>query len=148
MPDPKLNEDAVNLLKALIEIPSFSKEEDITADLIAHFLEVRGAEVYRELNNVWAFNRHYDATKPTLLLNSHHDTVKPNPGWTRDPFAATEEDGKLYGLGSNDAGGCLVSLIATFLHLPASTDNSPPLAEPRRSTMASRCEAVATCLSK
>ncbi|WP_237586885.1 M20 family metallo-hydrolase [Pontibacter russatus] len=108
--------EAVELLKALIETPSFSREEDKTAGLIAQFLEARGVAVHRELNNVWAFNRHYDAEKPTLLLNSHHDTVRPNPGWTRDPFAATEEGGKLYGLGSNDAGGCLVSLIATFLH--------------------------------
>jgi acetylornithine deacetylase len=68
------------------------------------------------MNNVWAKNLHFDDSKPTLLLNSHHDTVKPNAGYTRDPFNATIEDGKLYGLGSNDAGGCLVSLMATFLH--------------------------------
>lgn len=116
MPDRNLYDKAVELLKALIQISSFSREEDKSADLIAQFLEARGVKVCRELNNVWAFNRHYNASKPTLLLNSHHDTVKPNPGWTRDPFAATEEDGKLYGLGSNDSGGCLVSLIATFLH--------------------------------
>lgn len=69
----------------------------------------------RQGNNVWVKNKYFDASKPTLLLNSHHDTVKPNPGYTRDPFAATLEDGKLFGLGSNDAGGPLVSLIGTFI---------------------------------
>jgi acetylornithine deacetylase len=68
------------------------------------------------MNNIWAWNRHFDASKPTILLNSHHDTVKPNSGYTRDPFDTTAEDGKLYGLGSNDAGGCLVSLIHVFLY--------------------------------
>jgi len=68
------------------------------------------------LFNIWAWNKHFDASKPTILLNSHHDTVKPNSGYTRDPFDAKIEDGKLYGLGSNDAGGCLVSLIAVFLY--------------------------------
>jgi len=116
MNDRNLYQEAVALLKSMIQTPSLSKEEDKTADLIAQFLEKHGVAVHRVLNNVWAFNRHFDAGKPTLLLNSHHDTVKPNPSWTRDPFAATVEDGKLYGLGSNDAGGCLVSLIAAFLH--------------------------------
>jgi acetylornithine deacetylase len=103
-------------LQQLIAIPSFSREEDKTADMIASFLKTRGVKVYRTLNNVWAFNKYYNPSLPTLLLNSHHDTVKPNTGYTRDPFAPTVEDGKLYGLGSNDAGGCLVSLLATFLH--------------------------------
>ena len=108
--------DAVGLLKSLIATPSFSKEESRTAALISEFLERRGVSAKREGNNVWALNRHFDASKPTILLNSHHDTVKPNPGYTRDPFAADVIDGKLYGLGSNDAGGPLVSLMATFLH--------------------------------
>ncbi|WP_018478004.1 M20 family metallo-hydrolase [Pontibacter roseus] len=108
--------EVLDLLKQLIAIPSFSKEEDKTGDAIASFLEAKGVEVYRKLNNVWAFNRHYNPELPTLLLNSHHDTVKPNTGYTRDPFAAAVEDGKLFGLGSNDAGGCLVSLLATFLY--------------------------------
>jgi acetylornithine deacetylase len=107
---------AVDLLKKLIAIPSFSKEEDKTADLLAEFLEAKGIQVYRRLNNIWAFNKHYDPELPTLLLNSHHDTVKPNTGYTRDPFAPTIEERKLFGLGSNDAGGCLVSLLTTFLH--------------------------------
>jgi acetylornithine deacetylase len=111
-----LYREAVELLQNLIQIPSFSKEEGKTADLIAAFLEKHAVKVHRELHNIWAYNKHYDAAKPTLLLNSHHDTVQPNPSWTRDPFSATVEDGMLYGLGSNDAGGCLVSLIATFLY--------------------------------
>ena len=71
----------------------------------------------RHLNNVWAVNRHFDPAKPTLLLNSHHDTVKPNPQYTKDPFDPLVDGGRLYGLGSNDAGGCLVSLLGAFLHL-------------------------------
>jgi acetylornithine deacetylase len=111
-----LQHDALSLLKSLIAMPSFSKEEDKTADIIEAFLNSRNVQTQRKGNNIWAYNQHFDAAKPTLLLNSHHDTVKANPGYTRDPFAADVEDGKLYGLGSNDAGGCLVSLIATFLY--------------------------------
>lgn len=112
----QLQKDSLELLKQLISIPSFSKEEDKTADVIEQFLQQRNVKTRRKLNNVWAYNKHFDASKPTLLLNSHHDTVKPNTGYTRDPYEANVEDGKLYGLGSNDAGGCLVSLIATFLY--------------------------------
>ncbi|MBC8987217.1 M20 family metallo-hydrolase [Pedobacter sp. N36a] len=112
----QLQKDSLELLKQLISISSFSKEEDQTADVIERFLQMREVKTHRKLNNVWAYNKHFDSNKPTLLLNSHHDTVKPNSGYTRDPFAPTVEDGKLYGLGSNDAGGCLVSLIATFLY--------------------------------
>jgi len=112
----QLQKDSLELLKQLISIPSFSKEEDKTADVIEQFLQQRKVKTQRKLNNVWAYNKHFDAAKPTLLLNSHHDTVKPNTGYTRDPYEAKVEDGKLYGLGSNDAGGCLVSLIATFLY--------------------------------
>lgn len=104
------------MLQQLISTPSFSKEENRTADLIELFLKERGVETHRKVNNIWAFNKYFDASKPTILLNSHHDTVKPNSGYTRDPFDAKMEDGKLYGLGSNDAGGCLVSLMATFLY--------------------------------
>lgn len=109
-------QQAVELLQKLISIPSFSKEEDKTADVIAAFLQQHGIEPHRKLNNLWARNKYFDGSKPTILLNSHHDTVKPNSGYTRDPFDAKIEDGKLYGLGSNDAGGCLVSLIAVFLY--------------------------------
>lgn len=111
-----IHDESINLLRELIAIPSFSREEDQTAGAITRFLGTRGIEHARIANNVFAFNKHYDATKPSILLNSHHDTVKPNRGYTLDPFAPVEKDGKLYGLGSNDAGGCLVSLIATFLH--------------------------------
>ncbi|MBS7563486.1 M20 family metallo-hydrolase [Mucilaginibacter sp. Bleaf8] len=117
MADTKtLYNDVLQLLQQLITIPSFSKEEDKTGDVIEHFLQSRGITTQRKLNNIWARNQYFDAGKPTILLNSHHDTVKPNSGYTRDPFDAKIEDGRLYGLGSNDAGGCLVSLIATFLH--------------------------------
>jgi acetylornithine deacetylase len=112
----KLQDDAVALLKELIRIPSFSREEGNTADFIEAFLKKRDVETQRKGNNVWAFNKHFDVSKPTLLLNSHHDTVKVNSGYSRDPFQPEVEDGKLYGLGSNDAGGCLVSLIAAFLY--------------------------------
>lgn len=112
----KLKSDAVNLLKSLIRTESFSKQEDKTAELINTFFNERGIPTHRLKNNVWAFNKHFDAKKPTILLNSHHDTVNPNPGYTNDPFEAFEKDGKLFGLGSNDAGGCLVSLISTFIY--------------------------------
>ncbi len=108
--------DAVELLKKLIATPSFSREENHTADIIQDFLQQRHVPTQRKLNNVWAYNRHFDPAKPTILLNSHHDTVKPNSGYTNDPFEPIVQGDKLFGLGSNDAGGCLVSLIATFLH--------------------------------
>lgn len=117
MPDTNtLYQQAVELLQKLIATQSFSKEESGTADIIERFLKEKGINPNRKINNIWARNKHFDAAKPTILLNSHHDTVKPNSGYTRDPFDAKIEDGKLYGLGSNDAGGCLVSLIATFLY--------------------------------
>ena len=109
------NNEVIDLLQQLIAIPSFSKEEDKTADAIEAFLKGKGIDAKRHLNNVWAKNKLFDAAKPTILLNSHHDTVKPNQGYTKDPFKAIVEDGKLYGLGSNDAGGALVSLLAVFL---------------------------------
>ena len=116
METEQLYENAVALLRQMIQTPSFSKEEAGTAGLLAEFLQERGVEVHRKKNNVWAFNRHYDPAKPTILLNSHHDTVKPNGAYTRDPFAATVEGDRLYGLGSNDAGASGVSLLAAFLH--------------------------------
>lgn len=108
---------AIDLLQQLVSIPSFSKEEDKTAGLIFNFLQYHNIPAKRKGNNVWAVNHHFDESKPTLLLNSHHDTVKPNPAYTRNPFSAAIEQGKLYGLGSNDAGGPLVSLITTFFYL-------------------------------
>ncbi len=109
-----LTNNAIQLLKELIETPSFSSDEDKTAQLIQKWFEDHDIHYERTKNNVWAVNKHFDEDKPTLLLNSHHDTVLPNKGYTRDPFEAKVEDGKLFGLGSNDAGGCLVSLMATF----------------------------------
>ncbi|AWX44041.1 Acetylornithine deacetylase [Flagellimonas maritima] len=112
----ELSQKAIQLLKELIAIRSFSREEDKTADTIQKWLANFGIETERQFNNVYAFNKHFDENKPTLLLNSHHDTVKPNSAYTKDPFDPHIEDGKLFGLGSNDAGGCLVSLLATFTH--------------------------------
>ena len=108
--------DAISLLKELISIPSFSKEEDKTADCLEAFLRRKKITSKRFFNNVWATNKYFTEGKPTLLLNSHHDTVKPNKGYTLNPFEPIEKDGKLYGLGSNDAGGPLVSLLATFVY--------------------------------
>ena len=112
----QLQLDAIKLLKELIATPSFSKEEEQTAGILCRFFGERDIVHTRVGNNVFALNKEYSAAKPSILLNSHHDTVKPNKGYTFDPFSPIEKDGKLYGLGSNDAGGCLVSLIATFLY--------------------------------
>ncbi|HEY4060374.1 MAG TPA: M20 family metallo-hydrolase [Puia sp.] len=111
-----LQTEATGLLKQLVAIPSFSKEEEKTADRIAAHLLSKKIPTQRLRNNIWAKNKYFDPAKPTLLLNSHHDTVKPNKAYTLDPFTALEKDGKLFGLGSNDAGGPLVSLIAAFIY--------------------------------
>jgi acetylornithine deacetylase len=111
-----MKQQAINLLKQLISTPSFSKEEHNTAEIINDFLQKNGVETIRKGNNIWCKSKYFEETKPTILLNSHHDTVKPVQGWTRNPFDASVENGKLYGLGSNDAGASLVSLMATFLH--------------------------------
>ncbi|MFI3263330.1 MAG: M20 family metallo-hydrolase [Rikenellaceae bacterium] len=100
----------------MIKTPSFSRNEEGTADLIEDFLCENGVKTERFCNNIWAYNEFFDEKKPTILLNSHHDTVKPNKDYTRDPFGAEIEDGVLYGLGSNDAGASGVSLMAAFLH--------------------------------
>jgi acetylornithine deacetylase len=111
-----LKAEAIALLKQLISIPSFSKEEGETAEAIANFLIKKGVAPQRQGNNVWAYLTPFETNRPTIWLNSHHDTVKPNTGYTKDPFLAEEQEGKLFGLGSNDAGGPLVALIATFCH--------------------------------
>jgi acetylornithine deacetylase len=111
-----LQEAAISLLKKLIATPSFSREEDKTSELLVNFFTERNIPVQKYLYNVWAQNKFFDNNKPTLLLNSHHDTVKPNSQYTNDPFKPIIENGKLFGLGSNDAGGSLVSLIAAFLY--------------------------------
>ena len=96
-----LFQHATELLRTLISIPSPSREEKGTADALESFLAGRGVAAHRERHNVWAFNKHFNPRKPTILLNSHHDTVKPNTGYTRNPFSPDVADGKLYGLGSN-----------------------------------------------
>ena len=116
MTQQQLTEKALDLLKQLISIQSFSSEEDKTADALEGWFTAFDIPYERIHNNVFAKNKYWDDGKPTLLLNSHHDTVKPNQAYTKDPYDAHIEDGKLYGLGSNDAGGCLVSLLATFTH--------------------------------
>jgi acetylornithine deacetylase len=110
------SENAIELLKSLIQTPSFSKDEDKTATLIENWFYEKDIKTNRYQNNVWVVNKYFDADKPNILLNSHHDTVKPNKAYTNNPFEPKEEDGKIYGLGSNDAGGALVSLMALFVH--------------------------------
>ena len=112
----QLYENAIDLLKRLISTPSFSREEEKTASILEDFFRRQNIPSERMGNNVWAKSKWIDPSRPTLLLNSHHDTVKPNSGYSRDPFSPIVEDGKLYGLGSNDAGGPLVSLVAAFGH--------------------------------
>ncbi|MEL6944448.1 MAG: M20 family metallo-hydrolase [Bacteroidota bacterium] len=109
-------EKYISLLQQLIATPSLSKKEDATAAIIIRFLESADLQPNRLENNVWCTNKHFDSSKPTILLNSHHDTVKPAASYTRDPYDANIASGKLYGLGSNDAGGALITLMATFLH--------------------------------
>lgn len=116
-----LHSDALLLLKELIAIPSFSGKEDQAASVIMNFLLNKGIPAHRYRNNVWAVSKNFDPGKPTLLLNSHQDTVPPDRQYTKDPFHPEEEGGKLFGLGSNDAGGCLVSLIAAFIYFYTST---------------------------
>ena len=112
----ELTTAAINLLKDLIATPSFSQEEEKTANRIGQWFDKYSIPFRRVGNNIWAQNKAFDPKKPTLLLNSHHDTVQPNSAYTNDPFEPKIEDGKLFGLGSNDAGGALVSLIALFTH--------------------------------
>ena len=113
----EITKKAVDLLSRLIETQSYSGEEQETADILSNYLRQHGYEVNQKGNNVWARSNYYDATKPTLLLNSHHDTVHATSKWINDPFKANLLEGKLIGLGSNDAGGPLVSLLHTFIEL-------------------------------
>ncbi|MDD2797789.1 MAG: M20 family metallo-hydrolase [Bacteroidales bacterium] len=108
---------AVDLLKTLISIPSLSREEEKAAEAFRQFLTDHHVEYQTLGNNTWCSAFPFDESKPTILLNSHIDTIKAVSGWQRDAFTPSEEDGKLYGLGSNDAGGPLVSLLHTFLVL-------------------------------
>jgi len=118
----RLVQRAKQLLMELISAPSFSGEEAQTALLIENFFREEGILYQRNHHNVWAVNEHYDKNKPSILLNSHHDTVMPNKAYTRDPFQAEISEGKIFGLGSNDAGGSLVSLIAAFAYFYTKKD--------------------------
>lgn len=111
-----LTGEAIGLLKELIAIPSFSRKEEKTAALVSNYLQSKNVKIFQKKNNIWAFNKHFDDVLPSILLCSHHDTVRPNPGYTLNPFMPLIKDGKLFGLGSNDAGGALVSLMAAFLY--------------------------------
>lgn len=115
--DQQLKGEALLWLKDLIAIPSFSREEQHTADYIEQLILSKGLKPERLMNNVWVRNSGFDASKPTVLLNSHHDTVKPNAGYSLNPFDPIIKGGKLFGLGSNDAGGALVTLLAVFFWL-------------------------------
>lgn len=112
-------DDAIELLKELIAIPSFSRREDATAGLLFNYLSHRNIEVLRHFNNIYIRNRFFDPSKPVLLINSHHDTVQPNKDWSRDPFTPVIEGNRLFGLGSNDAGASLVSMLAAYLDFHA-----------------------------
>jgi acetylornithine deacetylase len=111
-----LQTEAIALLKELIATPSFSKEENDTADLLSGFFTRHEIPFSRVGNNIYARNKNYHSSRKSILLNSHHDTVRPNKAYCMDPFTPTIKDDKLFGLGSNDAGGCLVSLAAVFLY--------------------------------
>ena len=109
-----MNVSALRLLDRLIATPSLSRDESATADIIENELRCCGIAPRRLMNNVWAVCDNYSADKPTLLLNSHHDTVRSSQSYTLDPFSPLHRDGRIYGLGSNDAGGSLVSLVECF----------------------------------
>jgi len=114
--------DSIDLLKNLIKIKSFSGKENLTGDLIEKWFNKNNIKHKRNKNNIWAKNKFFDNEKPTILLNSHHDTVKPNESYTKDPFNPDIVQNKLYGLGSNDAGGALVSLMSVFKYFYESSD--------------------------
>ncbi|MFI3259051.1 MAG: M20/M25/M40 family metallo-hydrolase [Rikenellaceae bacterium] len=117
---------ALELLRQLISTPSHSREEDKTATIIYEWLAARGVEPCRKGNNILAYSRGFDAeARPTLLLNSHHDTVRPAASYTRDPYSPTVEGGRLYGLGSNDAGGSVVGLMSAFVDHYYDSDKLP-----------------------
>lgn len=110
-------QEAIVLLKNMISISSFSKEEKLVADFLERYIELEGYAVSRKENNLWLTSPGYDASRPTLLLCSHIDTVKPVAGWTHDPLRPLQDKGKLYGLGSNDAGASVVALLQVFFVL-------------------------------
>lgn len=109
--------DAIDLLRKMVSTPSTSRDESGTADLIEQALTAAGVKCMRHFNNVYALQPHHDPSRPTMMLNSHHDTVKPSPAYSRNPYDPTIEGGRLYGLGSNDAGASAVSLAWVFTEL-------------------------------
>lgn len=117
MIDKDITYQAVELLRLLISIPSLSREEGQAADCLQNHIEAQGIQTGRKGNNIWCMSPMFDLGKPTILLNSHIDTVKPVSGWFKDPFTPREENGKLYGLGSNDAGASVVTLLQVFAQL-------------------------------
>jgi acetylornithine deacetylase len=110
-------EDSISILRSMIRIPSLSREEGNVATEIEEALTAWGYKPYREANNVWIFSTNWNEDLPTILLDSHVDTVRPGKAWIRNPFEAEVVDGKLFGLGSNDAGASVVSLLCAFRHL-------------------------------
>lgn len=112
----ELLDNATKLLKRMIATPSLSREEYDVSLIIEAFFKEKGVVTKRFKNNIWATNKYFDASKPSILLNTHHDTVKPNKAYTMDPFIPVEKDGKIFGLGSNDAGASLVAMAQVFLH--------------------------------
>lgn len=121
-PIEHLTAEAVALLKRLIVLPSVSRDEARAADCVEQALRQAGAPVCRHLNNVWSAQEPASGGRPVLLLNAHLDTVRPSASWTRDPFVPAEEDGRIYGLGSNDCGGGLVALLTVYLALRTRSD--------------------------
>ena len=111
--------EATTLLSSLIGIPSISREEEAVANFLQNYIEESGIMTGRSGNNIWCISPNFDLNKPTILLNSHIDTVKPVSGWRKHPFTAKTEDGKIYGLGSNDAGASVVSLFQAYRYLSA-----------------------------
>ena len=116
---PELTDRAVELLKHLIATPSVSRSEEQAANVMEQAIRDLGFQPRREANNVWALDPHFDENRPTLLLNAHLDTVKPVATWTRNPYCPEQDGDVLYGLGSNDCGGGLVSLLQVFAWLTA-----------------------------
>jgi acetylornithine deacetylase len=116
---PELTDRAVELLEHLIATPSVSRSEEMAANIMEQAIRDLGFQPRREANNVWALDPHFDENRPTLLLNAHLDTVKPVATWTRNPYCPEQDGDVLYGLGSNDCGGGLVSLLQVFAWLTA-----------------------------
>lgn len=114
---PTLPAEYIELLRKMIRIPSYSREEASTATCLSRFLEEKGYQAQRSGNNIWLHSRHNQSHKPSILFNSHHDTVKPVSSWTRDPFEPTLDSDLLFGLGSNDAGASLLTQLASFIYL-------------------------------